>query len=682
MANRYWVGGTDSWNGTAASKWATTSGGAGGASVPTSSDNVFFDGSSGAGTVTIATATANCADLDFTGFTGTWAGSTAINIFGSLTLAAGMTRTYTGLITFAATATGKTVTLNDKTLASAIDFNGVGGGWTLQDTFNDGSSNFFLTRGSLDLNGKTVTCGTFSGTGSNTRSLTMGAATVNCTDVDFVTTTNLTFNAGTSQINYTGTSNNTMDFGGLTWYNVSLAPTDATNLHTLTGANTFNDLTYTGSANKSETFYLAADQTVNGTLTVNGNSTTNRVWFGSNTLGTARTVTAANTSFSNCDLSDITAAGAGAWTGTSFGDAGGNTGITFTTPVTRYWVGGTGNYSSTGEWSTSSGGGTGASVPLCHDTVVFDSNSFTAANTITLDMQRYPTLDFSGATNTPNVTYGSPTRGMFMLGGLILTATGTVTAQPLTYIGRSTFNITSNSKTSATTVAFEAPGGAYTSTDAFVASSTWKLTAGGYTANSDVTATTFTISGTTTRSLTMGSGIWTATSTGAAWSAATVTGLTFSGASATIKFTNSSASSKTFAGGGLTYGTFWVATGSTGTTTISGSNTFSVLKSDVGRAIILTASTTQTLTTASGAQFSGSAGDLVTITSTSSTNASISVASGTVSVDYVSLTDNTATGGASFYAGANSTNGGDNPGWTFTAPPATSSKSTSMLMGV
>jgi hypothetical protein len=31
MADRYWVGGTDTWNGTALLKWSTTSGGVGGA---------------------------------------------------------------------------------------------------------------------------------------------------------------------------------------------------------------------------------------------------------------------------------------------------------------------------------------------------------------------------------------------------------------------------------------------------------------------------------------------------------------------------------------------------------------------------------------------------------------------------------------------------------------------------
>ena len=45
MANRYWIGGTGDWDST--DHWSTSSGGSSGASVPTSSDNVFIDSNSG-----------------------------------------------------------------------------------------------------------------------------------------------------------------------------------------------------------------------------------------------------------------------------------------------------------------------------------------------------------------------------------------------------------------------------------------------------------------------------------------------------------------------------------------------------------------------------------------------------------------------------------------------------------
>jgi hypothetical protein len=65
VADRYWVGGNGSWNST--SKWSTTSGGASGASVPTSSDNAIFDANSSASHYTVTvTDNATCADLTFT----------------------------------------------------------------------------------------------------------------------------------------------------------------------------------------------------------------------------------------------------------------------------------------------------------------------------------------------------------------------------------------------------------------------------------------------------------------------------------------------------------------------------------------------------------------------------------------------------------------------------------------
>ncbi len=57
MAARYWTGavngGTGTWDTTSTTNWSTTSGGAGGASAPTSADDAVFDASSGTGVVTL-----------------------------------------------------------------------------------------------------------------------------------------------------------------------------------------------------------------------------------------------------------------------------------------------------------------------------------------------------------------------------------------------------------------------------------------------------------------------------------------------------------------------------------------------------------------------------------------------------------------------------------------------------
>jgi hypothetical protein len=49
LADRYWVGGTGTWSSSNTTNWSASSGGAGGASVPTAADNVFFDAGSDAG---------------------------------------------------------------------------------------------------------------------------------------------------------------------------------------------------------------------------------------------------------------------------------------------------------------------------------------------------------------------------------------------------------------------------------------------------------------------------------------------------------------------------------------------------------------------------------------------------------------------------------------------------------
>jgi len=186
MADRYWVGGTGNWDASTTTNWSTSSGGAGGASVPTASDNVIFNTSSStaenAYTVTI-TATATCLDFTMDGPSTTdatkvtWAGSAALNISGSLNLSGGtvgITKTYTGTITFNATSGTKTLATNSVPFLSSIDFNGVGGTFQLATDFRlSGAKSIFRTNGTFDANGKTITLDTatngFQGsfTGSN-----------------------------------------------------------------------------------------------------------------------------------------------------------------------------------------------------------------------------------------------------------------------------------------------------------------------------------------------------------------------------------------------------------------------------------------------------------------------------------------------------------------------------------
>lgn len=652
---RYWVGTDGAWSDTA--NWSDTTGGTGGFSVPTASDDVFFDASSGSGTVTVDVSSV-CDDLDFTGFTGTFAGSAALAISGSLTLATGMTRTYTGAITFNATSTGKTLTFNGKTTASAVTFNGTGGGWTVQDTWNNGTSDITLTAGTLNTNGQTITCAWFVISGSSTRSLDLGSSTINCYLWNASTTTNLTFTVGTSTINCT-TGNTTSIFlgGGLTYNVVTMTPTNVGPL-SVTGANTFGTLTITGLASKIQSFTLSANQTVTGTLTIAGNSLTNRLLIQSSTLGTARTITAATTTLSNCDFMDITGAGAGSWSGTSIGNALGNSGITFTTPVTRYAVA-AGNWSNTATWSTSSGGSGGASVPLCHDTVILDANS--GAGTYTADMPRLGAdITCTGFTRTLTTSTAASIYGSLTLAsGMTLTAS----TQTYTFRGRSSHTLTSAGKTWNKQLGIKAVGGTYTLQDALVTTSNFNPSYGTFDANDqNVTVGSCDLN---CDVVYMGSGTW------------EVTGEYFFDFSdttypETATILLSSTAYAIYGKSDVIYNKLKLTGSGTFTYLIRSSHSFTTFESDktVDYSIQFAAGTTQTIT---NWNVSGTSGNLVSLTSSSTANYTLTKAGGgQVRADYLDIRHCVATPSDTWYAGVNSTDNQSiataGSGWIFGVP--------------
>jgi hypothetical protein len=95
MATRYWVGGGSSsnWNATGNTNWSATSGGANNASVPTSADDVIFDGAGATGdTNSTISAAITIKSLDIqTGYTATMTHNAVLTIAGNWTLGANYT---------------------------------------------------------------------------------------------------------------------------------------------------------------------------------------------------------------------------------------------------------------------------------------------------------------------------------------------------------------------------------------------------------------------------------------------------------------------------------------------------------------------------------------------------------------------------------------------------------------
>lgn len=389
MADRYWVGGTANWDGTAGTKWSTTSGGAGGASVPTSADAVFFTNLS-TGTCTISTGNTGAASINCTGFAGTIAGTAAITVSGSVTLSAGMTYSHTGTMTFNGTGT---LTTAGKTF-SAISVNGVGITVTLGDALNISTRNLTVTGGTFNTANFSVTASFLSSSNSNTRTITLGSSTVTLSSttlpLSFLTSTNLTFNANTSQITLSGAPS-TLSFSasGQTFYNVSFTSSTSGSI-SIRGANTFNNLTFTTPLTGITAIVLNdGDQTVNGTLTLGAaNTAVRRIFIASGAVATPRTITLNGSlaTLADVDFRDITAAGSVArpWTGTRLGNCGGNTDITFDAGKTVYWnQSGTVNWSSIGWATTNNGVPATNNFPLAQDTATFTQAG--SAGTVTIE---------------------------------------------------------------------------------------------------------------------------------------------------------------------------------------------------------------------------------------------------------------------------------------------------------
>ena len=602
MAARSWVGGTGTWDSTNTANWSATSGGAGGASVPGSADTPQFDGNSGTGTVTFTNS--------------------------------GVT---VGAVTFASTASRITLDLGAAFVCSSV---------------------FTLGAGTLNTNNYNFTASSISSSTPNTRSISLGSSTVSLSGsapIIFSIVTNLTFNAGTSQINLTGSS---AAFAGgvLTFYNVTFTSASL-NSPSISGTNTFNNLTFTGRTSVGiGKINFSADQTVSGTLTFNaGGNATMRLMAQSNSLWTQRTISAASVVATDTDFRDIVITGAGApASGTRLGDCKNNSGITFDASKTVYFrATASTNYGSALAWSATSGGTIDSTqFPLAQDTAIIPSATYPSSGaTITLNAEyNIGTVDMSGRT-TNTVTFATATTATNVYGNWIngtgCSFTGTAV---VSFLGRTAQTLTTAGCTFTQEFTINSPSGSVTLQDAFAtnrsANTAISLVAGTFDANGyNVTLSGASggvlSTGTATRTLAIGSGTWAMSgSSTTPWVVAS-TGLTVTG-TGTISLV--SASAKTFAGGGIqTWPT--LNQGGAGALTVTGSNKFANITNTAIGAVRFTGGTTNEFT---AFNLSGASGTPLVLGSTNTTQAVLKKPS-------------------TWYMGANSTDGGNNTGLTFTA---------------
>jgi hypothetical protein len=656
MASRYWVGGSANWDATAGTKWATTSGGAGGASVPTSADDVFINAASGAVTVTIASGyNADAASITCTGFTGTLtASNTNLRVVGNITfstsmsLGSGLTVEITGT---------STLTNGGANGASSNSYQiNSSGTVTLGNALTTSSAGLTVNSGTFSTANYSVTVNYFYVFGG---AASLGSSTV--TTNAWYVATGATLNAGTSTINYGTVYSAT--FGGKTYYNFAFTSTASIN-ETIDGANTFNTLTLSAPSSGIRGYFFDSNQTIS-TLVATGASAVRRIGlYSSASAISPRTLSITTwSSISDVDFRGITLSSS--VSGTRLGNGGGNTNITFDAPKTVYWnLAGAQNWSATA-WATSSGGSPSVNnFPLAQDTAVFDNTGSVGTVSInanwnagTVNMGgRSTAMTIDQSTSYLNVS-GSWTNGS----GTAFSGT-----QLLSFCGAGSQLLTSSGKTFPFSIYSSAVS--LTLQDALVTSSatTYALyisTGGTFNANNfNVTCSGGGAMYVAPTTASMGSGTWTTAGFWYGFSSTTYTG------TATISMT--SASAKTFAGGGANYSGITLNQAGAGAISITGANTFG----NISNSYSATGAATITL---SGNQIvedftaTGTVGKVLTLNSSSAgTQRTLTKSGGgTISVNYMSIQDSAAAGsGAKWYAGANSTNVSNNTGWIFTAP--------------
>jgi hypothetical protein len=571
--------------------------------------------------------------------------------------------------TFTITGTG-TLTTAGKTFSSVV-VNGSGITVTLGDALSIATRALTVTQGTFDTANFSLTCGGFSSQNSNVRSISFGSSTVSISGTfNFLTSTNLSFSAGTSQLNNSASAV-TFNGGNQTFYNVSFTGTSTGN-RAITGVNTFNNLTLNASGTGLSQLALSDDQTVNGTFTCAGSSAIARGFVRSDIIGTTRTITAAAVLANDCDFRDITIAGAAApISPTRAGDCGGNSGITFPAAKTVYRVGTNTTWAGSSSWALSSNGtGSDNNFPLAQDTAVIDNNT-ALTGTLALAVYNIGSLDASARTTGITLNHNAvATRyGDYTLGSGV-TVSGT---SDQTFSGRGTQTFTSVGKTITFPITVDKPAGTFELGDAYFASGYILHTRGTFDAkNYNLTCSQFESSNSITRAITMGSGLWTLSGSSTVWNLGTSANLTVNQDTADILLSNTTTTARAFRGGSKTYNRLTIG-GATGTSTlsISQSNSFTELASTKTVAHTILFAENQTIGTWS---VTGTSGNVVTVNSSvSGTRRTINLTNVTSGIDYLSVKDIGVNQADRFYVGANSTNGGNNLNVYFTAAPGGSS---------
>lgn len=697
----------------------------GSVAIPTSVDDIVFDSASSSSSYTVSIFGATAA-LTFTNWTAsgpaagtlTFVGGVALTINGSISFTStGVAiSTYSGTMTFPATSGSYTISLGGVSLASVggitIGPNAASTAtWTLGGSLSISSNILQIRSGTFNTANFNVTC-RFQSTGTITRTINLGTSTISSgsTSAAFVTisSTNLTLNASNSTFIKTGSSigSGVIDFTlgtGLSYGTIIIQQnpfnntTGSQNIATGSagGSVTINTLTYSG-ANSKTAFIFGNNSTYNiGTFNMPTTSAGSRIMISgdrpyANAIGPTLNVTTINFPGNHIDFMGITATGSATWTSSidTWGDAGYNSGITFTASRTLYYTGGTqttGLYTVPSAWALTSGGANSGFSPRAHDDIIIDNNSGAAGITIAIGASTnsigYPcfrSVDMSNRTTSMTLTSNS----YFLKENFFGSSSATTVAetQSVILIGNTDSNISLNGMLFPAGLSVVKAGGAnlVTLQSAFNSRAGFSIVIGTLQTNSfNISCTAFSTdpSTITGRSLTVNSGSSLITITGSGGWSNTLSGVTptFNTSRTTVLFnqtgtTTGQLSSSTTGVYSPTSIKYILGGTSTGIFTITSTlTTFRVpyFESIRRNAVIR-------ITAGRTAQFddikiASNIGNRVTLSSTSSTSSTISSPTGKkFDFDYIDVSYLTATQTNTFYAGRNGTSViGTNTNWIF-----------------
>ncbi len=284
--------------------------------------------------------TAYVNDIDFTGFSGTFSTSTVgMQLFGNITLS--NTMTLPSVTSNVAINTNCTIVSSGVVWQQPVAIVAAGSNVVLGDAFTSTYSTGLIFRnGAFNSNGYSVTVPAFkTDIAAGARTLTMGSSNWTITgsgNVWDVSGTQLTLDAGTSNISFTSASEKTFAVSGNQWYNIKQAGAGNLVIGTSGSINTFNDIINTYSAATRVKFATGSDNTVNN-FTLSGTAG-NKVTLTSDAAFTL-TKSSGTVTVSYLGISNSTATGGATWLApTNYGNTndGANTGWNFSPigPVT------------------------------------------------------------------------------------------------------------------------------------------------------------------------------------------------------------------------------------------------------------------------------------------------------------------------------------------------------------